>query len=68
MTVTSTLPIDVLLGIPEPERGRWQPLRAGILNLYLYDEQVFAFHRGRLLLRGPKAAGPVRCAAHRSAQ
>ena len=57
MTVTSTLPIDVLLGIPEPERGRWQPLRAGILNLYLYDEQVFAFHRGRLLLRGNNGTG-----------
>jgi len=57
VTVTSTLPIDVLLGIPEPERGRWQPLRAGILNLYLYDEQVFAFHRGRLLLRGNNGTG-----------
>ena len=57
MTMTSTLPIDVLLGIPEPERGRWQPLRAGILNLYLYDEQVFAFHRGRLLLRGNNGTG-----------
>ncbi len=57
MTMTSTLPIDVLLGIPEPERGRWQPLRAGILNLYLYDEQVFAFHRGRLLLRGYNGTG-----------
>ena len=57
MTMTSTLPIDVLLGIPQPERGRWQPLRAGILNLYLYDEQVFAFHRGRLLLRGNNGTG-----------
>lgn len=55
--MTSTLPIDVVLGIPEPERGRWQPLRAGILNLYLYDEQVFAFHRGRLLLRGNNGTG-----------
>ena len=57
MAMTSTLPIDVVLGIPEPERGRWQPLRAGILNLYLYDEQVFAFHRGRLLLRGNNGTG-----------
>ncbi len=57
MTMTSTLPIDVILGTPEPERGRWQPLRAGILNLYLYDEQVFVFHHGRLLLRGNNGTG-----------
>jgi hypothetical protein len=57
VTMTSTLPMDVILGIPEPERGRWQPLRAGILNLYLYDEQVFAFHHGRLLLRGNNGTG-----------
>ncbi len=57
MTSTTILPIDVILGLPEPERGRWQPLRAGILNLYLYDEQVFAFHHGRLLLRGNNGTG-----------
>ena len=57
MTMTSALPIDVVLGMPEPDRGRWQPLRAGILNLYLYDEQVFAFHHGRLLLRGNNGTG-----------
>jgi hypothetical protein len=57
VTMTSALPIDVLLGMPEPDRGRWQPLRAGILNLYLYDEQVFAFHHGRLLLRGNNGTG-----------
>lgn len=57
MTVTSALPMDVLAGIPEPIRERWQPLRAGILNLYLYDEQVFSFHNGRLLLRGNNGTG-----------
>jgi len=57
MTVTSALPMDVLAGIPEPVRERWQPLRAGILNLYLYDEQVFFFHNGRLLLRGNNGTG-----------
>ena len=57
MTVTSALPMDVLAGIPEPARERWQPLRAGILNLYLYDEQVFTFHHGRLLLRGNNGTG-----------
>lgn len=57
MKTTTTLPMDVLLGVPEPVRARWQPLRAGILNLYLYDEQVFAFHNGRLLLRGNNGTG-----------
>src|SRR5580704_1604653 len=49
--------MDVVLGLPEPARSRWQPQRAGILNLFLYDEQVFAFHRGRLLLRGNNGTG-----------
>jgi len=57
MTVTSALPMDVLTGIPKPVRERWQPMRAGILNLYLYDEQVFFFHNGRLLLRGNNGTG-----------
>jgi hypothetical protein len=57
MTAAATLPMDVVLGLPEPARSRWQPLRAGILNLFLYDEQAFAFHRGRLLLRGNNGTG-----------
>jgi hypothetical protein len=57
VTTTTALPMDVILGVPEPIRGRWQPLRAGILNLFLYDEQVFAFHNGRLLLRGNNGTG-----------
>lgn len=57
MNTMTTLPMDILLGVPEPARGRWQPLRAGILNLFLYDEQVFAFHNGRLLLRGNNGTG-----------
>ena len=57
MNTTTSLPMDVLLGVPEPARDRWQPLRAGILNLFLYDEQAFAFHNGRLLLRGNNGTG-----------
>lgn len=57
MTTATALPMDVILGVPEPIRSRWQPLRAGILNLFLYDEQVFAFHNGRLLLRGNNGTG-----------
>ncbi|NLT53749.1 MAG: TIGR02680 family protein [Actinomycetales bacterium] len=37
--------------------GRWQPTRAGILNVWRYYDEVFAFHRGRLLLRGPNGTG-----------
>jgi uncharacterized protein (TIGR02680 family) len=37
--------------------GRWQPVRAGILNVWRYYDEVFHFHRGRLLLRGPNGTG-----------
>jgi hypothetical protein len=55
--MSTQLPLDVLIGLPEPTRARWQPLRAGVLNLFRYDEQTFAFHRGRLLLRGNNGTG-----------
>ncbi|HWH00997.1 MAG TPA: SbcC/MukB-like Walker B domain-containing protein [Pilimelia sp.] len=55
--MTSELPYDVLTGTPEPTRRRWQPLRAGILNLFRYDDQTFVFHNGRLLLRGNNGSG-----------
>ncbi|NUP65446.1 MAG: TIGR02680 family protein, partial [Nonomuraea sp.] len=36
---------------------RWTPVRAGILNVWRYYDEVFEFHRGRLLLRGPNGSG-----------
>ncbi|MFI2651065.1 TIGR02680 family protein [Micromonospora fulviviridis] len=36
---------------------RWQPTRAGVLNIWRYYDEVFTFHRGRLLLRGPNGTG-----------
>lgn len=36
---------------------RWQPTRAGILNVWRYYDEVFTFHDGRLLLRGPNGSG-----------
>ncbi|WP_024802595.1 TIGR02680 family protein [Nocardia sp. BMG51109] len=36
---------------------RWMPSRAGILNVWRYYDEVFEFHRGRLLLRGPNGSG-----------
>ena len=43
--------------LPAPTRERFQPLRAGILNLWQYDHQELRFHRGRLLLRGDNGSG-----------
>lgn len=41
-----------------PRRAkRWQPARAGILNVWRYYREVFDFHNGRLLLRGPNGTG-----------
>ncbi|MED7924907.1 TIGR02680 family protein [Nonomuraea sp. LP-02] len=37
--------------------ARWTPERAGILNVWRYYDEVFEFHRGRLLLRGPNGSG-----------
>ena len=36
---------------------RWRPHRAGIRNVWEYDDQVFSFADGRLILRGPNGSG-----------
>ena len=43
--------------IPTPHRERWQPLRAGLVDLFYYDVEEFHFHDGRLLLRGNNGTG-----------
>lgn len=43
--------------LPEPRSPRFQPLRAGIRNVWEYDDQEFWFAGGRLILRGPNTAG-----------
>lgn len=43
--------------LPQPERERWQPLRAGLVDLFYYDQQEFCFRDGRLLLRGNNGTG-----------
>lgn len=43
--------------LPRPNRERFQLLRAGILNLWHYDEQELRFHDGRLILRGENGTG-----------
>jgi uncharacterized protein (TIGR02680 family) len=43
--------------LPEPQRGRWQPLRIGLVDLFHYDSEEFWFHDGHLLLRGNNGTG-----------
>ncbi|QIK07396.1 TIGR02680 family protein [Streptomyces sp. ID38640] len=43
--------------LPEPARSRWQPLRAGLTDIFYYDAEEFRFHDGRLLLRGNNGTG-----------
>jgi uncharacterized protein (TIGR02680 family) len=42
---------------PRPERERWQPLRAGLVDVFYYDQEEFRFRDGRLLLRGNNGTG-----------
>jgi uncharacterized protein (TIGR02680 family) len=43
--------------LPAPARERWQPLRLGLVDLFYYDQEEFAFRDGRLLLRGNNGTG-----------
>ncbi|MFJ9173886.1 TIGR02680 family protein [Streptomyces sp. NPDC102360] len=43
--------------LPAPARGRWQPLRIGLVDLFYYDDEEFWFRDGRLLLRGNNGTG-----------
>jgi uncharacterized protein (TIGR02680 family) len=43
--------------VEEEANSRWRPTRAGILNVWRYYDEVFTFHHGRLLLRGPNGTG-----------
>ncbi|WP_194893227.1 TIGR02680 family protein [Catenulispora pinisilvae] len=54
MTTPTALPAPAL---PLPGRDRWQPLRAGLIDVFYYDAEEFRFHDGRLLLRGNNGTG-----------
>lgn len=43
--------------LPPAVSPRWKPLRAGLVDLFYYDQQEFRFRDGRLLLRGNNGAG-----------
>ncbi len=40
--------------------ARWKPIRAGIIGLWDYHQQVFSFADGRLVLRGPNGSGKTK--------
>ncbi|WP_422771275.1 TIGR02680 family protein [Plantactinospora sp. WMMC1484] len=50
---TRTLPLP----LPLPQQERWQPLRAGLVDIFYYDQEEFHFHGGSLLLRGNNGTG-----------
>ena len=55
---------DILSGrLPHPLRERWQPQRAGLVNIFLFEDERFPFADGRLLLRGINATGKSRVLA-----
>lgn len=43
--------------LPAPARGRFRPLRCGLVEMFLYEAQEFPFRDGRLLLRGDNGSG-----------
>jgi uncharacterized protein (TIGR02680 family) len=43
--------------LPAPSSERWKPLRAGLVDVFYYDQEEFWFHDGRLLLRGNNGTG-----------
>ncbi|BAD59285.1 TIGR02680 family protein [Nocardia farcinica] len=54
---TDSSPLITAPGLPRPTTRRWKPLRAGLADLFYYDNQEFRFRDGRLLLRGNNGAG-----------
>jgi uncharacterized protein (TIGR02680 family) len=43
--------------LPLAVSERWQPLRAGLVDVFYYDQEEFWFRDGRLLLRGNNGTG-----------
>ncbi|MFI9580319.1 TIGR02680 family protein [Streptomyces sp. NPDC052236] len=56
MSPGTSVPIPLQRSAP-PSRHRFRLHRAGIRNVWQYDEQEFSFGDGRLLLRGKNGAG-----------
>ena len=59
MTLTRLPPAAVVL--PLPRLDRWQPMRAGIVNIWHYEPaQEFRFDHGRMVLHGRNGAGKTK--------
>jgi len=43
--------------------SRWKPVRGGLINLFKYEDQVFRYENGHLLLRGNNGSGKSRVLA-----
>src|SRR5712692_7590599 len=56
MSSTTTSPPS----LPDPLHDRLSVLRAGIQNVWEYDDRRFVFDHGRLLLRGQNEAGKTK--------
>lgn len=52
-TRPTTVPPTQFRGSPD----RWQPTRAGLLNVWQYDDEVLEFENGRLVLFGANGSG-----------
>ena len=47
-------------GTPTLSDDRFRPSRAGVINLWDYRDEEFAFADGRLVLRGPNGSGKTK--------
>ena len=56
----STAPFSTPRELPEPAKARFTPLRAGLQNVWEYDERRFVLEHGRLMLRGRNEAGKTK--------
>lgn len=55
--------LDTVPPLPPATCERWQPIRGGILNLYVFDYEEFRYERGHLILRGNNGTGKSRVMA-----
>ena len=54
---------DVLDSEHKHLTARWKPYRSGLINLFKYEDEIFRFENGRLLLRGDNGSGKSRVLA-----
>ena len=60
MTLSLIAPENLRDEVPVPTEEVWLPLRAAIVDIWEYEEQVFQFHCGRLILRGANESGKTK--------